>query len=140
MSFFGSLAAEFAARRKRLHVWAGGRGAAPLEFALLAGLVLGASAPAVVHDALDVAPWAPLPLLLAPILYLVLDVRRQGALAKGLEPEIVRSRYDRLIFMLLVLLALAGLGGFLWALLAPAQAPENPILPSGRAFDATIGM
>jgi hypothetical protein len=139
MSFLGSLAAEFVARRMRLHAWAGTRGAAPLEFALIGGLILGAAAVAVKDDALDVAPWAPAPLLLAPILYLVLDFRRQSALAQGVAPEIVQARYDRLIFILLVVLALAGFAGFLWGVLAPAQAPESPILPSGRAFDATIG-
>lgn len=140
MSFWSSLVTEFGERRRRLHRGAMKSLANPIEFAVLGGLVLAVLAPGVGRNGFADAPWGPaLPLALV-VAYIVLDRRRQHALAAGGAPETVAAGYDVRAHWLFVAFAIAGAATFAWALLKPAPesfVPEEP--PATGTFDVNIG-
>lgn len=139
MSFWSDLGGEFVARRKRLHR-ALKTLAAPVECALLGGVVLAVAAPAVARNGFADAPWGPmLPLVLAAI-YLLLERRRQAALAGGAEAGAVESAYDQRAKWLFIVAAVIGAATFAWAILKPPPKtfiPEEP--PASSTFDVNIG-
>lgn len=138
MSFWSDLGGEFVARRKRLHREMKNL-AAPAEFALLGGVVLAVAAPAVARNGFADAPWGPmLPVVLAAG-YLLLERRRQAALAGGAEAGEVESAFDQRAKWLFVAAALVGAATFAWALFKPPPKtflPEEP--PASATFDVNI--
>lgn len=140
MGFWSSLAEEFSARRKRLHRGEMKNIAAPVEFAVLGGIVLAAVAPVVARNGIADAPWGPaLPVALL-LAYILVERRRQQALAAGEDAESVTSSYDKRANWLLVAVAVAGVATFAWALLKPPPKtfiPEEP--PAAATFEVDIG-
>jgi hypothetical protein len=119
---------ELGARRRRLtrkfSPFLGGL----LEFAMLGGLVLGVAAVPLGR------PWGALPLLGWLAGYIVLDRRRQAALAAGGEPEAVQRSSDPTVLWLTIALAALGFWVFLGAMQAKEregwQKPEDPLPPA----------
>ncbi len=120
---------EFFARRqrmqKRFKVFVGG----VIEFVFFGGLVLGVAAA-------FLGRWyGVLPLVAFVGGYLLLERRRQGALAKGQDEAVVLNQYDRLNFGMTAALALLGLWVFIGAMHAkdvegwtkPAPPPPKTI-------------
>lgn len=127
-AFFSSLFAEMAARRRRLRDVFGDRGQGLVDFLVLAGLALGSLG-------LFVRPWMPaaapwgfaLPVLFA-VGYLLIDARRQAAMARGVEPEAASARYDWGIIIWSLGCALLGAAAFVIAwTAAPPLPPEEEI-------------
>lgn len=139
MSFWSDLGGEFVARRKRLHRELKNL-AAPAEFALLGGVVLAVAAPAVARNGFADAPWGPmLPLVLVAV-YLLLERRRQAALAGGAETADVETAFDQRAKWLFIAAAVIGVATFAWAMLKPPPKtfiPEDP--PVSSTFDVNIG-
>ena len=103
---------ELLARRLRLHKRFRPFVSGVLEFAILSGFVLAIAA-------VFLGRWyGALPVAAFVIGYLVLESRRQAALAAGQGEDIVRSRYDRLSFAMTLALALIGIWVFAGALRA----------------------
>jgi hypothetical protein len=102
--------------------------------------VLAVVAPAVARNGFADAPWGPvLPLALIAA-YILLERRRQAALAAGGESEAVNAAYGARANWLFVVFALAGAATFAWALLKPPPesfVPEEP--PVSGTFDVNIG-
>ena len=127
-TFLSSLFAEMAARRRRLRDAFGDRGQGLVDFLILAGLAVGSLG-------LFVRPWMPaaapwgfaLPVLFA-VGYLLIDARRQAALARGAAPESASARYDWGIITWSLGCALLGAAAFVIAwTAAPPPAPEEEI-------------
>lgn len=137
MPFWSDLAGEFVARRKRLHRGSLKGVAAPIEFAVLGGVVLGVSAPLVARNGLADAPWGPVLPLVLVLAYILLERRRQRAQAAGAD---VSAAFDRRAHWLFIAAAIAGGATFAWALLKPPPysfVPEEP--PASGTFDVNIG-
>ena len=132
MSFFSSLFAELAARRARLRAAFGDPAGTWIEFAFLSGIVMGVIA-AVLMD--EPRGWGPLIALIPG--YLLLDLTRQQALARGANEEAVRKRQDRLVFALFAALALIGAAFCVYAMQQPRRLQVDQ--PStGKQFDVDI--
>jgi hypothetical protein len=125
-SFFSSLFAEMGARRRRLRASLGDRGQALAEFLVLGGLMVGSLG-------LFVRPWMPaaapwgfwLPLVFVAG-YLLIDARRQAALARGGEAEKTSSGYDWVALLWSFGCALAGAAAFVIAWSAAPAVPVDP--------------
>lgn len=135
MSFLGQLAAEFAARRRRVRGAIGDRRASLFEFAILAGLFMGVVSPAFGPKAFAGAFYAPLLPVALVVGYLVIEAARQ----RVPDPEAVRSAFDRRVLLLVLAVALIGYGTFVWALFAPPPFELVPEEPPPGALDVTIG-
>jgi hypothetical protein len=127
-AFFSSLFAEMGARRRRLREIFGDRGQGIVDFLILAGLAVGSLG-------LFVRPWMPaaapwgfaLPVLFA-VGYLLIDARRQAALARGAAPEAASSRYDWGIIIWSLGCSLLGAAAFVIAwTAAPPPPPQEEI-------------
>jgi len=140
MSYWSSLAVEFAARRRRFRRGPLGRFADQIEFAVLGGIVLAAVAPAVARGGIADAPWGPaLPVALLAV-YLYVERQRQAALAAASDPEAVTVAFDKRVHRLFVVIALLGAATFAWATFKPVPRtflPEEP--PATGSFDVEIG-
>lgn len=121
MSFWSEMASELGARRKRLRKAVGDRGQGLFEMLLL-GLPLLGSLGLFLHPWMPgAAPWGfALPFLLV-LGYLLLDVRRQGQLARGDDQDAVRKSHDRMAFGLVFLCMAASAAAFAIGLAAAPQ-------------------
>jgi hypothetical protein len=125
--FFSSLFTEMGARRRRLRASLGDRGQALLEFLVLGGLLLGSLGLFVRAWMPAAAPWGfALPVVFV-IGFLLIDARRQAALARADAPESVNASYDWITLLWSIGCALAGAAAFVIAWTAqppPAQEEE----------------
>jgi hypothetical protein len=139
-AFLSSMFAEMGARRRRLRAWFGDRGQALTEFLVLGGLAVGSLG-------LFVRPWmpaaAPWGFWLPPIFlagYLLIEARRQAALARGGEPERLSSGYDWVALLWSFACALAGAAAFViaWTAAPPQPADANDWTPPESAVSVDI--
>lgn len=130
MSFLSSTFEELGARRKRLHVRFKPLVAGLIEFALLSGLVLSVAA-------VFLGRWyGALPPLAFLIGYLLLEQRRQGALAAGQAEDTVRPRFDRLALAMTG--ALAALGLWVFAGAMQAKDAEGWVEPPPKTINLDL--
>jgi hypothetical protein len=127
--FLSSMFAEMGARRRRLRAALGDRGQALVEFLVLGGLAVGSLGLFVRPWMASVAPWGFwLPLVFVAG-YLLIEARRQIALARSAEPEKVGPGYDWMALLWSFGCALAGAAAFVIAWSAKPDAywtpPEN---------------
>lgn len=139
MRFLASLGAELAARRRRLRTAIGDARASLLEFALLAGVVIGAFAPSFAPEEFIGARFAPLLPVLAVLGYVAIDGGRQRALAGGAEETGVSAAFDRRVLWFLAAVAALGYATFAWAVLTPEPFELVPEEPPPGALDVNIG-
>jgi hypothetical protein len=134
--FLSSLFAELGARRRRLRASLGDRGQALVEFLILGGLALGSLG-------LFVRPWMPaatpwgfwLPLVFV-IGYILIDARRQAALARGPEiAEKIGGGYDWMALLWSFGCALLGAAAFV---IAWGAAPEEIWMPPENSVSVDI--
>ncbi len=110
MTFLSAAAEEMAARRLRLHRRFKPLLAGLIEFAILAGFVLGIAA-------IFLGRWyGILPLAGFAVGSFLLERRRQGALAAGQDEEALRIRYDRLTLAMTAAMAIIGIWVFVGAM------------------------
>jgi len=127
VSFFPALFTEFAARRRRLRKALGDRGQGLFELFVIGGLLLGSAGLFLYPWMIGAAAWgfAIPPLFLG--LYLVLDARRQKALAAAADPDAVRKRADLAALGATLACVLAGYGAFALGIMSdPRPRPEAP--------------
>lgn len=140
-SFFSAMFTEIGARRRRLRASLGDRGQAIAEFLVLGGLAVGSLG-------LFARPWMPaaapwgfwLPLVFA-IGYLLIDARRQAALARaGEDGEKIGAGYDWVALLWSFGCALAGAAAFViaWSAAPPAPVDPNEWAPPESAVPVDI--
>ncbi len=117
---FSSMFDELGAKRMRFRGLFGERTTSLIEFILFSGVVLGVF-----------AVFAGFWLGLAPLIalvggYILLDVNRQNALAKGADEENLRKRQDRLALLLIASMAVLGAGIFVVSMQEPKETPIAP--------------
>ena len=126
-SFFSGMFNEMGARRRRLRAAFGDRGQAFAEFLVLGGLAVGSLG-------LFVRPWMPgaapwglwLPLVFV-IGYLLIEVRRQAALAReGADADKLGASYDWIALGWSFGCALLGAAAFVIAWSAQPAPPVDP--------------
>jgi uncharacterized membrane protein len=123
--FFTSLFDELDARRRRLRLALGDRGQAIASFTILAGLMLGSIGLFVRDWMIAVAPWGFAVPAVWVIGYLLIEWRRQAALAKGADPDKTATTYDWAARLFSLACALAGAAAFVIAFSsAPAPPPD----------------
>ncbi len=137
--FVSQLGSEFLARRTRLRRAIEDRRASLLEFALLAGLVLGATCAGFGPKGFVGGLYGPFLPLVAVGGYVALDAQRQRALAAGLDEAMVRTAYDRRTLWFVAAVAAIGYATFVWATLAPAPFELVPEELPADALAVTIG-
>jgi hypothetical protein len=124
--FFTALFDEMGERRRRLRLSLGDRGQALASFAILAGLALGSLGLFLRPWMADVAPWGFAIPLVFVIGYLLIDWRRQSALAQGGDAETLAIFYDWTARLFSLACALAGAAAFVIALTSePIQQIEE---------------
>lgn len=123
--FFTAFFDELAARRRRLRLALGDRGQAIASFLILAGLMLGSIGLFVRDWMIAVAPWGFAAPVIFVIGYLLIEWRRQSALARGAEAEKASVTYDWTARLFSLACALAGAAAFVIALSSePPPPPE----------------
>lgn len=122
--FFTNLFDELGERRRRLRKSLGDRGQALASFAILAGLMLGSLGLYLRPWMIDVAAWG----FAVPVVfvagYLLLDWRRQTALARGAEAEKTAASYDMAARLFAFACALAGAAAFVIAFTSEPAPPQ----------------
>lgn len=113
--YFSSLFSEMGARRRRLRTALGDRGQALVEFLVLGGLVVGSLGLFVREWMPAVAPWGFAIPFVFLIGFLLIDQRRQAALAGGQAPERNSASYDWIALLWSFGCALAGAAAFVIA-------------------------
>jgi len=137
--FFSSLFAEMGARRRRMRQALGDRGQSLAEFLLLGGLALGSLGLFLRPWMAAAAPWGfALPLVFL-IGFFAIDWRRQGAIARGGEPEAVSRNHDWLVLLWSLACALSGAAAFVSAWSAePPPPPEDVWTPPENSVPVDI--
>lgn len=114
-------------RRRRLRAALGDRGQALVEFLVLGGLAIGSLG-------LFIAPWMPVAApwgFALPFVFfagfVLLELCRQRAIARGGEPEAVASGYDWAVVLWSLACALAGAAAFVIAWGARPEPPPEPV-------------
>lgn len=144
MSFWADLGAELTARRLRLRRAMKDRNASLLELVQAAGFLLAIVGPLIFPPPAYPFYLGALPLLGAFGAYLLLEGRRQGALAAGAEPEAVKKRYDLMTLLAVFAFSLAAYAMFAFDLrqhaTPAAEEAESPAewTPPDDALDVTI--
>lgn len=139
--FLSAMFNEMGARRRRLRAALGDRGQGLFEFLVLAGLGVG-SLGLFVRDWMPAAaPWGfALPFVFL-IGYVLIEYRRQAALAReGTDPERVRFGYDWFALLWSLGCALAGAGAFViaWTAEPPPPPQEDVWTPPESAVPVDI--
>jgi hypothetical protein len=137
--FFSSLFAEMGARRRRLRAALGDRGQALAEFLVLGGLMVGSLGLFARPWMPDAAPWGFWLPLVFVVGYLLIDARRQVALARAEAPEKVAAGYDWVALLWSFGCALTGAAAFVIAWGAePPPAPEDVWTPPENSVSVDI--
>ncbi len=138
--FFPTLIQELVPRRRRLREIFGNRGQAIYEFFVMGGLIVGSLG-------LFLAPWMPAAApwgFALPFLYvigqLLLEWRRQKAIARGADAEAITPGYDWTIILWSLACALAGAAAFVMAWGARPAPPPAPVDDSWRPPENVIEM
>lgn len=114
--FLTNLFDELGERRRRLRLSLGDRGQALASFAILAGLALGSLGLFLRPWMAGVAPWGFAVPIVFLIGYVIIDWRRQAALAQGGDAGKVASTHDWAARLFSLACALAGAAAFVIAL------------------------
>ena len=122
--FFTNLFDELGERRSRLRKSLGDRGQAFASFAILAGLMLGSLGLYLRPWMIGVASWGFAVPLVFVIGYLLIDWRRQTALARGGDAEKTAATYDMAARLFAFACALAGAAAFVIAFTSEPPAPQ----------------
>jgi hypothetical protein len=136
--YFTSLFDELGERRRRLRASLGDRGQALLSFAVLAGLALGSIGLFVRPWMADVAPWGLAIPVVFVIGYLLIDWRRQAALAQGGDTEKTTVTYDWAARLFSFACALAGAAAFVIALTSEPVTQTEEWTPPESAVPVDI--
>jgi hypothetical protein len=134
--FFSSMFREIGARRRRMRDAFGDRGQGLVEFLVMSGLVLGSLGLFLQPWMIAAAPWGFAMPALFVVGYVLIERRRQAAMAKAEAEdadavEAARARHDWIVFLWAVGCAVLGAAAFVIAYGArPAPPPEpNPWTP-----------
>jgi hypothetical protein len=122
--FFTNLFDELGERRRRLRKSLGDRGQAFASFAILAGLMLGSLGLYLRPWMIGIASWGFFVPLVFVIGYLLIDWRRQAALAQGADAEKTATTYDMTARLFSFACALAGAAAFVIAWTSEPPAPQ----------------
>lgn len=127
--FMSSMFAEMGARRRRLRAALGDRGQSIAEFLVLGGLMLGSLGLFVRAWMPAAAPWGFAIPFVFLIGYVLIDYRRQAALARdGADAAKVGASYDWIALLWSLGCALAGAAAFAVAWSAePPPPPEDNV-------------
>ncbi len=138
--FFASMFNEMGARRRRLRATFGDRGQGIVEFLILGGLALGSLGLLIGDWMPRVAPWGfALPVVFLAGFFLI-EMRRQRALAQGVEAEGVAARADWTVVLWGLGCALAGAAAFVIAWQAqPHVVVDEPWTPPRGTVDSDLG-
>jgi hypothetical protein len=138
--FLSSMFSEMGARRKRLRLAFGDRAQGVFEFLIMGGLLIG-SLGLVVRDWMPAAaPWG----FAVPFVYLIgyvlIDGRRQGALARGDDAEKTSQTYDWWTLWWSLGCALLGVAAFViaWTSAPPAPPREDVWTPPENSIPVDI--
>jgi hypothetical protein len=123
--FFTSLFDELNARRRRLRASFGDRGQAIASFVILAGLVLGSLGLFLRSWMIAVAPWGFAIPVVFVVGYLLIDWRRQAALAGGADADKTATTYDWTARLFSLACALAGAAAFTIAFSSEPAPPQT---------------
>ena len=137
--FLSDMAGELGARRRRLRESFGNRGQAIVEFLVLSGLVLGSLGLFLLPGMARAAPWG---FALPPVFlvgFVLIEVRRQRALANGAAAEAVTTRSDWAMFLWAFGCALAGAAAFVIAWGARAPPPSEDWAPPRGTVNSELG-
>lgn len=131
---------EMGARRRRLRGAFGDRGQGVFEFLIMGGLLLGSLGLVVREWMPAAAPWGfgvPFVFLIG---YVLIDGRRQAALARGDDAEKVSQTYDWGALWWSLGCSLLGVAAFVIALTSapPAPPPEDVWTPPESAIPVDI--
>ncbi len=131
---------EMGARRKRLRAVFGDRGQGVFEFLIMGGLLVGSLGLVVREWMPAAAPWGFAVPFVFLIGYVLIDGRRQGALARGDEPEKTSQAYDWLALWWSLGCALLGVAAFViaWTAAPPAPPPEDVWTPPENSIPVDI--
>lgn len=131
---------EMGARRKRLRGALGDRGQGLAEFLILGGLMIGSLGLFVRAWMPAAAPWGfALPFVFVAG-YLLIDARRQAALARGDDTERTSQNYDWMALLWSLACALAGAAAFViaWTAAPPAPPEEDVWMPPESSVPVDI--
>ncbi len=140
-SFLSAMFSEMGARRRRLRAAFGDRGQSLVEFLVLAGLLIGSVGLFVRAWMPAAAPWGfALPFVFLAG-YVLIEARRQAALARGGDVEKTRSGYDWITFLWSFGCALAGAAAFViaWSAEPPPPPEEDIWTPPEHTVPVDIG-
>lgn len=140
-SFFAAMFNEMGARRRRLRASLGDRGQALAEFLVLGGLAVGSLGLLVRPWMAGAAPWGFWLPLVFVIGYLLIEARRQAALARaGGEDDKIGPGYDWIALLWSFGCALAGAAAFViaWSAAPPAPVDPNDWTPPESAVPVDI--
>jgi hypothetical protein len=115
---------ELGERRRRLRLSLGDRGQALASFTILAGLMLGSVGLFVRPWMVQTAPWGFAVPFVFVIGHLLIEWRRQAALARGADAEQLANSYDWTARLFSLACALAGAAAFVIALSSEPAPPE----------------
>jgi hypothetical protein len=139
--FLSSMFTEMGARRRRLRAALGDRGQAIAEFLVLGGLMLGSVGLFVRAWMPAAAPWGfALPFIFL-VGYVLIDYRRQAALAReGADAAKVGASYDWIALLWSFGCALAGAAAFAiaWSAEPPPAPDENVWTPPETSVPVDI--
>ena len=124
--FFSSMFNEMGARRKRLRGPLGDRGQGLVEFAVLAGLLIGSLGLFVREWMPGAAPWGFAMPFVFVIGYMLIEFRRQASVAGGGDIARVSQQYDWIVLLWSFGCALVGVAAFViaWGAAPPPPPPE----------------
>lgn len=125
-AFLGAMFAEMGARRRRLRSALGDRGQALVEFFVLAGLGVGSLGLLTRPWMPAAAPWGFFVPAVFLIGYLLIERRRQAAIAGDQDAAKVSSGYDWLALLWSFGCALLGAAAFVIAYSAEPPPPPEP--------------
>jgi hypothetical protein len=140
-AFLSSLFSEMGARRRRLRVALGDRGQGIAEFLVLAGLGVGSLGLFVRTWMPGAAPWGFAVPVVFLIGYLLIDYRRQAALARdGADAAKVGASYDWIALLWSFGCALAGAAAFAiaWSAEPPPVVDPNAWTPPETSVPVDI--
>ncbi len=140
-AFSASLFSEISARRRRLRAALGDLGQGLVEFLIMGGILVGSVGLFVrPHYMPAAAPWGfaiPFVFLAG---YILIDARRQAALARDGDAAKVASGYDWVALLWCLSCALVGLAAFVVAWTAEPEVPVDPLdwTPPETALEVDI--
>jgi hypothetical protein len=139
-AFFSAMFEEWGARRRRLRAIFGDRGQAIFEFLIMAGLALGSLGLLVRTWMPAAAPWGFSMPFVFIVGFILIELRRQRALARVGDSEQIRRAYDWAALLWSVGCALIGAAAFViaWSAEPPAPREEDVWTPPENSVPVDI--